>query len=132
MHPQVNVDFWQRHYFLFQYSDTCEQVFWHTVKIQMKSAIGSAEELGGSGVECLTPDEGLWVQALLSADFFFKIYPSKNSFRSTIRVSNSLNPDQDRQNCGPDRQNVVPDLAKLISKQQNSSENGCLFSTKLY
>ena len=35
---------------------------------------------------------------LSSADFFFKI----NSFRSTIRVSSGLDPDQDRQNVGPD------------------------------
>ena len=83
-------------------------------------------------VECLTPDEGLRVRALSSADFFFKIYPSKNCFRSTIRVSYSLDPDQDLQN-------VPPNLAKVISRQQksplaqhNSSEDGCRISTKLY
>ena len=32
---------------------------------------------------------------LLSADFFFKINFFKNSFRNTIRMSNSLDPDQD-------------------------------------
>ena len=40
---------------------------------------------------------------LSSADFFFsKLTFSKNSFRNTIRVSNSLDPDQDRHSVGPD------------------------------
>ena len=34
--------------------------------------------------------------------FFSKSKISKNSFRNTIRVSNSLDPDQARQNVGPD------------------------------
>ena len=38
---------------------------------------------------------------LSSADFFKSTF-SKNSFRNTIRVSNSLDPDQARQNVGPD------------------------------
>ena len=46
-----------------------------------------------------------WVifQAFLSsADFFQNQFFSKNSFRNTIRVSNSLDPDQARQFVGPD------------------------------
>ena len=39
---------------------------------------------------------------LLSADFFSKLTFSKNNFRNTIRVSNSLDPDQDRHSVGPD------------------------------
>ena len=39
---------------------------------------------------------------LSSADFFSKVTISKNSFRNTIRVSNSLDPDQDRRSVGPD------------------------------
>ena len=38
---------------------------------------------------------------LSSADFF-KINFPKNSFRNTIRVPNSMDPDQARQNVGPD------------------------------
>ena len=39
---------------------------------------------------------------LLSADFFLKLTFSKNSFRNTIRVSNGLDPDQDRRSdLGP-------------------------------
>ena len=34
--------------------------------------------------------------------FFFKINFSKNSFGNTIRVSNSLDPDQARHSVGPD------------------------------
>ena len=35
--------------------------------------------------------------------FFFKLtFSRKKSFRNTIRVSNSLDPDQARQNVGPD------------------------------
>ena len=33
---------------------------------------------------------------------FSKLTFTINSFRNTIRVSNSLNPDQDQQNVGPD------------------------------
>ena len=39
---------------------------------------------------------------LSSADFFFKINFLKNSFRNTIRVSNSLDPDQARRFVAPD------------------------------
>ena len=40
---------------------------------------------------------------LLSDDFFQnKLFSSKHSFRNTIRVSNSLDPDQDRLSVGPD------------------------------
>ena len=38
----------------------------------------------------------------LSADFFFKLTFSKNSFRNTIRVSNGFDTDQDRHSVGPD------------------------------
>ena len=37
-----------------------------------------------------------------SADFFSKSTFSKNSFRNTIRVSNGMDPDQDRLSVGPD------------------------------
>ena len=39
---------------------------------------------------------------LSSADFFSKFTFSKNSFRNTIRLSNSLDTDQDRPKVGPD------------------------------
>ena len=39
---------------------------------------------------------------LPSADFFQSLTFSKNSFRNTIRVSNSLDPDQDRHSVSPD------------------------------
>ena len=39
---------------------------------------------------------------LLSPADFFKIIFFKNSFRNTIRVSNSFVPDQDRRSVGPD------------------------------
>ena len=39
---------------------------------------------------------------LSSADFFSKLTFSKNSFMNIIRVSNSLNPGQDRHSVGPD------------------------------
>ena len=39
---------------------------------------------------------------LLSADFVSKSTFSKNSFRYTIRVSNSLDPDQAKHFVGPD------------------------------
>ena len=39
---------------------------------------------------------------LSSVSFFSKLSFSKNSFRNTIRVSNSLDPGQDRHSVGPD------------------------------
>ena len=39
---------------------------------------------------------------LSSAGFFSKLAYSKNSFRNTIRVSNSLDTDQDQHSVGPD------------------------------
>ena len=39
---------------------------------------------------------------LSSPNFFSKLTFSKNSFRNTIRVSNSLDQDQDRHFVGPD------------------------------
>ena len=52
---------------------------------------------------------------LSSADFFSKSSFLKNSFRNTIRVSNSLNPDQARRNVGPDLGSKL--LAKVIIRQ---------------
>ena len=40
--------------------------------------------------------------AFLSSADFFKITFSKTSFKNTIRVSNGLDPDQDRRFVGPD------------------------------
>ena len=37
----------------------------------------------------------------------FQNYFEKNSFRTTIRVSNGLDPDQDRRSVGPDRTSVL-------------------------
>ena len=49
---------------------------------------------------------------LSSADFFSKLIFQKNSFRNTIRMSNSLDPDQVRQIVGPDLgPNCLPKLS---------------------
>ena len=46
---------------------------------------------------------GSFLDFLSSAVFFFsKSTYAENSFRNTIRLSNSFDPDQDRQNVGPD------------------------------
>ena len=39
---------------------------------------------------------------VLSADFLKKNFCKKNSFRNTVRVSNSLDPDKNRNFVGPD------------------------------
>ena len=39
-------------------------------------------------------------------DFFSKLFFSKISFRNTIRVSNSLDPDQDGRSVGPDLDSI--------------------------
>ena len=47
---------------------------------------------------------------------FSKLTFSINSFRNTIRVSNSLDPDQDRQNVGPD---LGPNCLQRLSADDN-------------
>ena len=54
---------------------------------------------------------------LLPAAFFFKAF-SKNSFTNTIRASNSLDPDQDRQNVGP---NLGPNSLQRFSAEDKTS-----------
>ena len=54
---------------------------------------------------------------LSSAHFFQNILFSKNYFRYTIRVSNSLDPDQDRHLVGPD---LVPDCLQRLSADNKS------------
>ena len=58
----------------------------------------------------------LYKFVLSSTDFFFKIKFLKNSFRNSIRVSNSLDPDQDQQNAGPDLDQTVCKGYKPMSK----------------
>ena len=48
---------------------------------------------------------------------FLKINFLKNSFRNTIRVSNSLNPDQDRHFVGPD---LGPNCLQRLSADDKS------------
>ena len=62
--------------------------------------------------------------------FFSKINLSKNSFRNTIRVSNSLDSDQARQNVGPD---LCPNCLKKLSADDTSrqSVNLCMGKTKI-
>ena len=66
---------------------------------------------------------GYWVifhDFLSSADFFFKSTFSKYSFRKTIRVSNSLEPDQARRLVGPD---LDPNcLQRLIADDSNGQK----------
>ena len=55
---------------------------------------------------------------LLSADFFFsKLIFSKNNFKNAIGVSNSLEPDQDRQKVVPD---LGPNCLQRLSADNKS------------
>ena len=54
---------------------------------------------------------------LLSADFFSKSTFLKNSFRNTIRVSNSLGPDQARHFVRPD---LGPNCLQRLSADDTS------------
>ena len=58
-----------------------------------------------------------WVIFLSSVDFFFKLTFSKKSFWNTIRVSNSLDPDQVLQFVGPD---LGPDCLQRLSADDKS------------
>ena len=55
---------------------------------------------------------------LLSSADFLRIIFSKNSFRNTIRVSNSLDPDQDRHSVGPD---LGPNSFERLSADEKKS-----------
>ena len=55
---------------------------------------------------------------LSSVDFFLKINFFKKSFRNTIKVSYSLDPDQAWQNFGPDLGPTPNCLRKVISRRQ--------------
>ena len=59
---------------------------------------------------------------LSSADFFFKINFFKKSFRTTIRVSNSLDPDQDRRSVGSDPGSNC--LQMLSADDKSSGKHG--------
>ena len=64
------------------------------------------------------------MRILSSADFFFKINFLKNPFRNTIRVSNSLDPDQTRHFVGSD---LDPNCLQMLTADDTSRqrENGC-------
>ena len=64
---------------------------------------------------------------LFSANFFFKIVFSKNSFRNTIRVSNSLDFDLDRFSVSPDLgpsclQRLSADDKSLLARKELKDE----------
>ena len=54
----------------------------------------------------------MFMLLLSSADFLQNELFSKNSFRNTIRVSNSLDTDQDRRSVGPD---LDPNCSQRLS-----------------
>ena len=58
---------------------------------------------------------------LSSAALFSKLTFPKNYFRNIFRVSNGLDPDQDRHLVGPDLSSTVCKVAKVISRQQKLS-----------
>ena len=54
--------------------------------------------------------------SLSSDDFFSKLTFSKITFRNTIGISNSLDPDQDKRNVGPD---LGPNCLQRLSADDN-------------
>ena len=60
---------------------------------------------------------------LSSADIVSKSIFSKNSSRNTIRISNSLDPDQDRQNVCPD---LGPNCLQKLSADDKSRSEFCM------
>ena len=54
---------------------------------------------------------------LSSADFCSKLTFSTNIFKNTLRVSNSLDPDQDRHSVGPD---LGPNCLQRLSTDDKS------------
>ena len=63
---------------------------------------------------------------LSSAAFFFeKLNFSKNSFRNIFRVSNGLDPDQDRHNVGPD---LGPNCLQRLSAELARKELNTIYA----
>ena len=65
------------------------------------------------------------MRLLPSADFFSKLTFKKNSFVSTIRLSNGLDPDQGQTSVGPD---LGPNYFQRILADDNL--NSCRFHGK--
>ena len=65
--------------------------------------------------ECLLV--GFFVVFFVICGFFFKLSFSKNFIRNTIRVSNSLNPDQAQHFVGPD---LGPNCLQRLSADYKS------------
>ena len=74
---------------------------------------GGGGGVGGEAWELLHFPLALCMLLLSTADFF-----SKNSFRNTIRVSNSLDQDQDQHFVGPD---LGPICLQRLSADNKSS-----------
>ena len=64
-------------------------------------------------------------------DFSFRINFFKKSSRNTIRVSNSLDPDQARQNVGPDLGPTVCKSYQQMTKVATSGKELSIFSKLL-
>ena len=63
----------------------------------------------------------------LSADFDQNLF-QKNSFRNTIRVSNSMDPNQDRRNVGPDLdQNCLKRLSGSVDDKSHLARKTSIF-----
>ena len=63
---------------------------------------------------------------MLSIEFFSKLNFSNNRFRNTIRVSNSLDPDQAQQNVGPDLGPNCLQRSSTDDRERNGSVVECL------
>ena len=73
-----------------------------------------------SSINCLLGSSACF---LSFADFFSNSTFSKNSFRNTIRVPNSLDPDQARRFVGPD---LRPNCLQSSSADDTSRQRGNL------
>ena len=62
---------------------------------------------------------------LSSSDFIQNQLFQKNSFKNPIKVSNSLDPDQDRQS-------VSPDLGKNYLQRLSTDDKSCQYQRKIY
>ena len=65
---------------------------------------------------------------LTSVDFYFNFIKKNTSFRNTIRVSNSLDPDQSRRFVGPD---LGPNGLQSYQQTTNFATSGLRVNAKL-
>ena len=113
-----NLSTWHSLIFLTVWNEMLEMVpFDICTQLRLRSACASVESERSHCCKHNFCTLGNFACFLSSLDFFLKINFFKKSFRNTIRVSNSLDPDQDQNFVGPD---LGPNCLQRLSADDKS------------